>query len=69
MDAQGAVVVADTLVLGVLIQIPQRDEVADVQLIHLVPGALDFVQVFLREEATVAEQRLIHSAKLVDTEI
>ena len=53
VDAKCAVLIADALVLRILFQIAERDEVADVQLVHLVTCALHLIQVFFREETTV----------------
>ena len=58
-----------TLILVVVAQFTFGYEIADVQIVYLVALALNLIQVFLREKATVGQQSLIDAAQLVDAQI
>ena len=70
MDAQLAqallVPVMHPLLVLVLVQVALRDEEGAGQVVLGFAGLLQLVQVLLREEAAVGEQRFIDRAKLVD---
>ena len=61
--------VAHALVLAVLLQGLSAHEVAHVQLVEAIPGALDLVQVLGGDKAAVRKQSLVHRPQLVDAQV
>ena len=55
--------------LAVLVQLAQWHEPGVLELVRVLAGWLHFVQILLREEATVREQRLVDGAELIDAEL
>ncbi len=64
----GARLVAHALALVVVVELGGGHEVAHVQLVEGVVGALHLVEVLAGDEAAVGEQRLVHAAQLVDAQ-
>ena len=63
------VAVVDLLLLLVLAEVPRRNEPGACEIVRVVAGLLDLVEVLLGEEAAVGEQRLVDRAQLVDAEL
>ena len=66
--AQLPVTVTCTLRFGIVVKLPLRHEISDIQLVYLVALTFDLKKRLLRNETTVAEQSLVHRAHLVDAE-